>query len=301
MMPTSETLGIEFTHARRRAADFVSLMKPRILMMVLLTTFVGFYLGLRSTPSYAALLHVLIGTALAAGGTLALNQFLERDMDARMVRTRLRPLPAGRLQPTEALLFGVLVLVAGLLYLAILVNALSSGVAAAIAGSYLFLYTPLKRRTAFCTVVGAVPGALPPVIGWAAATGRLGIEAWVLFAIMFLWQLPHTLAIAMLYKADFARAGIRLLPVTDPDGKIAGRQIVCDCLVLLAVSLLPTLIGFAGPVYFVGALLLGLGCLGCGVAFALWRSVADVRRLLLASLMHLPALLLLMVLDRVPF
>ncbi|WP_337287944.1 heme o synthase [Candidatus Methylomirabilis sp.] len=301
MMLTSETVGAEFTRTYRRAADFVLLMKPGILTMVLLTTFVGFYLGLRSTPDYATLLHVLVGTALAAGGTLALNQFLERDTDARMVRTRLRPLPAGRLQPVEALLFGVSIAVAGLLYLAIWVNTLSSVVAIVIVGSYLFLYTPLKRRTAFCTVVGAVPGALPPVIGWAAATGRLGIEAWVLFAIMFLWQLPHTRAIAMLYKDDYARAGIRLLPVIDPGDNIAGRQIVFDCLVLLVVSLLPTLIGFAGPVYFLGALTLGIGVLGCAYTFTLWRSTTDVRRLLLVSLVHLPALLLLMVLDRVPF
>jgi protoheme IX farnesyltransferase len=276
-------------------------MKPRIVMMVLLTTFVGFYLGVSGTPDYAVLLQVLTGTALAAGGTLALNQFIERDIDARMVRTRLRPLPAGRLQPTEALLFGLLILVTGLLYLAISVNALSSVVAAVIVGSYLFLYTPLKRRTAFCTVVGAVPGALPPVIGWAAATGRLGIEAWVLFAIMFLWQLPHTLAIAMLYKDDYKRAGIRLLPMIDPDDRLTGCQIVCDCMVLLVVSLLPTLIGFAGPVYFVGALTLGIGLVVCGFAFTFWRSTTDVRRLRFASLVYLPALLLLMVLDRVPF
>lgn len=300
MMLTSEILGAECTRAGRRAADFVSLMKPGILIMVLLTTFVGFYLGLRSAPDYSGLLQVLVGTALAAGGTLALNQFLERDTDARMVRTRLRPLPAGRLQPTEALLFGVLISVAGLLYLAISVNTLSSVVAAVIVGSYLFLYTPLKRRTSFCSVVGAVPGALPPVIGWSAATGRLGIEAWVLFAIMFLWQLPHTRAIAMLHKDDYERAGIRLLPVIDPDGNIAGRQIVWDCLVLLVVSLLPTLIGFAGPVYFAGALGLGIGVLGCACAFTLWQSTTDVRRLLFVSLVHLPALLLLMVLDRGP-
>ena len=301
MMLTSDTLGAEFTRPCRRAADFVLLMKPRIVMMVLLTTFAGFYLGVSGTPDYAVLLQVLTGTALAAGGTLALNQFLERDIDARMVRTRLRPLPAGRLQPTEALLFGLLIVVTGLLYLAILVNAPSGVVAAVIVGSYLFLYTPLKRRTAFCTIVGAVPGALPPVIGWAAATGRLGIEAWVLFAIMFLWQLPHTLAIAMLHKDDYERAGIRLLPVIDPDGSIAGRQIVCGCLALLVVSLLPTLIGLAGPVYFVGALTLGIGLLGCGGAFTLWQSTTDVRRLVFASLVYLPALLLLMVLDRVPF
>lgn len=299
MLPSAAS-GAELTRVYRRVADFIVLMKPGILVMVLLTTLVGFYLGLGGPSNDAALLHVLIGTALAAGGTLALNQFLERDTDARMVRTRLRPLPAGRLQPAEALLFGSFISVAGLLYLALSVNTLSSVVAAVIVGSYLFLYTPLKRKTALCTVIGAISGALPPVIGWTAATGRLGVEAWVLFAIMFLWQLPHTRAIAMLYKVDYERAGIRLLSVIDPDDRMIGRRIVCDHMVLLAVSLLPTLIGFAGPVYFIGALTLGVGALGCACVFTRWRSTADVRRLFLASLVHLPALLLLMVLDRVP-
>lgn len=300
MMPTSATLGAEFARARGRAADFISVTKPRILMMVLLTTCAGFYLGSGSTPSYGMLWQVLTGTALAAGGTLALNQFLERDLDARMTRTQRRPLPAGRLQPAEAFLFGALLAVAGLLYLAVAVNIWSSAAAAATTGSYLFLYTPLKRQTALCVVVGAVPGALPPVIGWAAATGRLGIEAWVLFAILFVWQLPHTLAIAMLYKDDYTRAGIRLLPLIDPGDRLTRCQIVCDCLILLAVSLLPTLMGFTGPVYFVGALILGIGLLGCGIVLALRRSARDARQLVLASLVQLPALLLLMVLDRVP-
>jgi protoheme IX farnesyltransferase len=197
-------------------------------------------------------------------------------------------------------LFGVLLAGAGLLYLAVAVNAVSSTAAAVTSGSYLYLYTPMKRRTAWCVVVGAVPGALPPVIGWAAATGRLGIEAWVLFAILYVWQLPHTLAIAMQYRDDFTRAGIRLLPAIDPDDNMTRCQIVCDCLVLLAVSLLPTLIGFAGSLYFLGALALGIGMLGCGVTLARWRSATDARRLVLASLVYLPALLLLMVLDRVP-
>ncbi|MDE2060369.1 MAG: heme o synthase [candidate division NC10 bacterium] len=300
MMPTSHTLGAEFTRASRRAVDFVSLMKPRILLMVLLTTCAGFYLGSGSTPSYEILWQVLTGTALAAGGTLALNQFLERDLDARMARTRLRPLPASRLQPAEALLFGVLLAVAGLLYLAVAINTLSSVAAAVTVGSYLFVYTPMKRKTAWCVIVGAVPGALPPVIGWAAATGRLGIEAWVLFAILFVWQLPHTLAIALLYKDDYERAGIRLLPLIDPDDRLTSYQIVGNCLILLAVSLLPTLIGFSGPLYFLGALALGIGMVGCGVTLALRRSTADVRRLVFTSLVQLPVLFLLMVLDRIP-
>lgn len=300
MMPTSATLGAEFTRARGRAADCISLTKPRILMMVLLTACAGFYIGSGSTPNYGVLWQVLIGTALAAGGTLALNQFLERDLDGRMTRTQLRPLPAGRLHPAEALLFGVLLTVAGLLYLAVAVNTWSSVAAAVTAASYLFLYTPLKRKTALCVVVGAVPGALPPVIGWVAATGRLGMEAWVLFAILFLWQLPHTLAIAILYKDDYKRAGIRLLPLIDPDDTLTRCRIVCDCLILLAVSLLPTFMGFAGPFYSVGALMLGIGLLGCACVCTIRRSTADVKRLVFASLVQLPALFLLMVLDRVP-
>jgi protoheme IX farnesyltransferase len=300
MIPRTETLDIGTTRALRRAADFTALTKPRVVLMVLVTTFVGFYLGSR-TPDYLVMLHTLIGTALAAGGTLALNQFLEREIDAQMERTRLRPLPDGRLNPTEALTFGVAITVAGLMYLSLRVNPLSGLVAATIVTSYLFLYTPLKRKSALCSVVGAIPGALPPVIGWAAARGEIGPEAWILFAIMFLWQLPHTLAIGRLYRDDYARAGIRLLPVIDPDGRSTGRQIVSNCLALLAVGLLPTLSGFAGSVYFLGALGLGIGLLGCGIALALSQSTADARRLVFASLVYLPALLVLMALDRIPF
>src|SRR5574337_1391183 len=253
-MLTSHTLGVECVRARRRAADFVYLMKPRILMMVLLTTCAGFYLGSGSTPSYEMLWQVLTGTAFAAGGTLALNQFLERDLDARMARTRLRPLPSGRLQPAEVVLFGALLVVAGVLYLALSVNTVSGLVAAATAGSYLFLYTPMKRKTAWCIVVGAVPGALPPIIGWAAATGNLDIEAWMLFAILYVWQLPHTLAIAIQYRDDFARAGIRLLPASDPNDTMMRCRIVYGCLGVLAVSLLPTVVGFASSSYLLGAL-----------------------------------------------
>ncbi len=300
MIPTSYTLGADFTRASRRAADFVSLMKPRILLMVLLTILAGFYLGVRGTPDYVTLLQVLAGTALAAGGTLALNQFLERDLDARMTRTQLRPLPSGRLQPAEVLLFGVVLVLAGLLYLTIAINIVSGIAAAVTVGSYLLLYTPMKRKTAWCLVVGAVPGALPPVIGWVAATGRLDIEAWILFAILYVWQLPHTLAIAIQYREDFARTGIRLLPAIDPDDRMTRCRIICDCLVLLAVSLLPTIVGFAGSLYLLTALALGIGMLGCGIALARSRSAIDARRLVLASLVYLSALLLLLVLDRVP-
>jgi len=295
----TNTLDIAVTGGYRRALDFLELTKPRVSLMVLVTMFVGFYLGSEHGAGYLRLIESLIGTALAAGGTLALNQFLERRADALMARTRHRPLPDGRMQPTEALLFGVGLAAAGLLILALTVNALSALVTASIVGSYLFIYTPLKQRSSLCGMVGAVPGALPPVIGWTAATGSLSIEAWVLFAIMFLWQIPHTLAIARLYRDDFAKAGIRFLPVVESDGWTTGRQVITHSLALLVVSLLPTLLGLAGTVYFLAALLLGSGFLWYGIGLAISQSLAAARRLLLASLIYLPLLLVVMALDRV--
>ncbi|OGQ92051.1 MAG: protoheme IX farnesyltransferase [Deltaproteobacteria bacterium RIFOXYA2_FULL_55_11] len=295
----TNTLDIAFTGGYRRALDFLELTKPRVSLMVLVTMFVGFYLGSEHGAGYLRLIETLIGTALAAGGTLALNQFLERRADALMARTRHRPLPDGRMQPTEALLFGVGLVAAGLLILALTVNALSALVTASIVGSYLFIYTPLKQRSSLCGVVGAVPGALPPVIGWTAATGGLSIEAWVLFAIMFFWQIPHTLAIARLYRDDFAKAGIQFLPVIESDGWTTGRQIITHSLALLVVSLLPTLLGLAGTVYFLAALLLGSGFLWYGIGLAISQSLAAARRLLLASLIYLPLLLVVMALDRI--
>jgi protoheme IX farnesyltransferase len=285
----------------RRATDFFALTKPRMVLMILVTTCVGFYLGSSGVMDTLRLLHTLLGTALAAGGTLALNQFLEREVDAKMARTRLRPLPEGRLHPGEALAFGTIVAVAGLLYLGLTVNTVCGLVTAFTVVSYLFVYTPLKQRTSFCSVLGAIPGALPPVTGWVAVRGDFGSGAWVLFAILFLWQLPHSLAIGWLYRADYARAGIRLLPVIEPDGCSTGRQIVSNCLALLAVGLLPTLIGLTGLVYFLGALVLGTGLLVCGIVLAVSQSAADARRLVFASLVYLPALLVLMALNKVPF
>lgn len=297
----TDTLTIATDRTRRRAGDFVELTKPRIVVMVLITTFVGFYLGISGTADYLCLLHTLLGTALVAGGTLALNQVIEREADAKMERTKMRPLPDGRLQPTEALVFGALITIGGLLYLALLVNLLSTLVTAAIVVSYLFAYTPLKMKTSLCMVIGAVPGALPPVIGWAAVRGTLDLEAWVLFAIMFLWQMPHSLAIGWLYREDYARAGFRLLPVLDPQGKSTGRQIVTNCLALLTVGLLPTLIGFTGVVYFFSALALGGMFLWYGIALARSCSREAARRLLFASLIYLPVLLAVMAFDKTGF
>jgi len=266
--------------------------------MILVTTFVGYYLGSTGVPDYLRLVHTLVGIALAAGGTLALNQFLERDVDARMQRTRSRPLPDGRLQPAEALVFGIVTTLTGLAYLALTVGYLGALVSALTAVLYLFAYTPLKRVTPLCMVLGAIPGALPPVTGWVAARGEFGVGAGVLFSILFLWQLPHTLAIARLYREDYARAGIRVLPVVDPQGASTERQIVAGCLALHAVGLLPTLVGLAGPIYFFGALALGGVFLACGMAQAVAPSAVAARRLVLASVLYLPILLALMALDK---
>jgi protoheme IX farnesyltransferase len=298
---TSETLALDMSAARSRAADFLALTKPRVVVMVLLTAVVGYYLGSSGDIAYWRMVAMLIGTALAAGGTLALNQYIERDLDARMERTRLRPLPDGRLQPTEALLFGAIVTASGLLYLTVAVNTLSGLVTALTSASYLFLYTPLKQRTSLCSVVGAVPGALPPVTGWVAARGDIGIEACVLFGILFLWQLPHSLAIAWLYRADYARAGMQLLPVIEPDGRSTGRHIAANCVALFAVGMLPTLLGFAGTVYLAVASFLGVGLVVFGVDLARARTPQAARRLLFATLAYLPILLVAMALDKVPF
>ena len=297
----TETLVITSDRVRRRTLDYIELTKPRVVVMILVTTLVGFYLGSQGVPDYLCLVYTLIGTALAAGGTLALNQLIEREADAKMHRTRLRPLPDGRMQPLDALVFGALLTLGGLVYLTLTVNPLSALVTAAIVVSYLFAYTPLKKKTSLCSIVGAIPGALPPVIGWTAARETLNLEAWVLFTIMFLWQMPHSLAIGWLYRDDYARAGFRLLPVVDPDGKSTGRQIVSYCLALLAVGLLPTLIGFTGTTYFFCALALGSIFLWYGVILALSCSQAAARRLLFASLVYLPVLLAVMAFDKVPF
>jgi heme o synthase len=282
----------------RVASDLVALTKPRVVLMVLITTAVGYYVGLTGGPDYGRLVALLLGTALAAGGTLALNQYWERDVDARMARTRTRPLPEGRLTPLEALLFGAALTAAGLGVLALGAGWAPALTVAATFVLYVFAYTPLKLRTAFCTLVGAVPGALPPVAGWAAARDDLGLGAWVLFGILFLWQLPHTLAIAQLYREDYARAGVRLLPVIDAQGRATERQILGGTLALLAVSLLPTLIGLAGGVYFTGALVLGAAFVMMGAQQALAPSLVRARRVLLASLLYLPLLLALLAFDK---
>ena len=294
------TLPWPATAFRQRLADYLALTKPRVVAMVLVTTLVGFYLGADGAPSLRLMLHTLLGTALAAAGTLSLNQYMERDLDARMDRTRHRPLPDGRLTPIEALVLGLVLLVAGLCYLDAAAGMACALVTAAIAATYLLAYTPLKTRTSLCSLVGAVPGALPPVAGWAAVRGGVAPEAWVLFAIMYLWQIPHTLAIGRMYRDDYARAGIRVLAVVDGDGSSTAIQAVMNCLALLPVALLPTLLGMAGAIYFATALLLGLGFLWAAIGLARSRSLSDARRLLVVSLIYLPVLLATMALDKLP-
>ena len=219
MMSTTQTQGNDLSELSRRVSTFVELTKPRLVAMILITTFAGFYLASSDSLNWLQLVEVIIGTGLSAAGVLALNQYLERDLDAQMVRTCNRPLPDKRVEPTTALFFGVLLTVGGLAFTAFCVNSLSALAISAIVVTYLFVYTPLKQKSPLCTIAGAVPGALPPVIGWVAARGTINIEAWTLFAILFLWQLPHSLSIACIYRDEYAQAGFRLLPVVHPDGK----------------------------------------------------------------------------------
>ncbi len=279
--------------------DFIALTKPGLVLMLVLTTCVGFYLGSDGPVDWLRLLHTLAGTALAAGGTLALNQFMERDRDAMMRRTRKRPLPAGKLQPVQALGFGAVITAAGLVYLALVVNVLSCAVTALITATYLFLYTPLKHRTTLSTVFGAVPGALPPVTGWAAARNGLGPEAGVLFAILFLWQMPHALALAWLFREDYARAGFQLLPAVDPDGRFTSVQILINCLALTAFSLVPTIFGMAGVLYFYAAFAAGLGLLAFAIHLTVTRTQASARNLFFASLVFLLVQFSVMAYDKV--
>jgi protoheme IX farnesyltransferase len=284
-----------------RAALYVSLTKPRLVVLVLVTVAVGFLLGARGSAHPTILTAALLGTAMVAGGAGALNQWLERVRDGQMRRTANRALPSGKLSPTQALAFGASLACLGTLLLLFVCNGLAAAVALLTLGLYVLVYTPLKPLTSLNTAVGAIPGALPPVIGWAAATGRLGVEAWSLFLIVFLWQFPHFLAIAWIHRADYERAGFRMITGRDPTGTITGSHAVSYALVLVPAGLLPATVGLAGPVYFVGALFLGLYYLGEAVLF--WRDVADARarRLLRASFLYLPAILLLLLCNPMPY
>lgn len=280
-----------------RFGDFLELTKPRITFLVLITAAVGYAIGLNGSFDPAVFAALMAGTAFVSGGASALNQYAERETDALMQRTRRRPLPAGRVAPVHALAFGLLLSAAGLGLLAG-INGLTYFLGIAALGSYVLLYTPLKRITSLCTVVGAVPGAIPPLMGWTAARGSLDAAGWGLFAILFLWQLPHFLAIGWMYREDYARAGFPMLTVLDSDGRSTARQAMLYCAALLPVTVAAGVLSRAGVVYLGGAALLGLAFLAGSIRFARAKSIPAARRLFAISIVYLPALLALMVFDR---
>jgi protoheme IX farnesyltransferase len=286
---------------KSRVAVYCELVKARLTLLVLVTTLVGFYVGARGVLDWALMFHALAATALLACGAAALNQLVEREHDAKMRRTEGRPLPSGRLQPDAVLIFGGLCSMAGLIYLAVAVNLLTALLGAITLVSYVFVYTPLKRVTWLNTTIGAVPGALPPLMGWTAATNELTGAGWCLFAILFFWQIPHFLAIAWMYRDEYAKAGFVMLPCVDPNGERTAHQAVSHTLGLLLVSLCPVLFRLAGVVYFFGALLIGLAFLIAAFGFARQLSIPRARQLFFASIIYLPLLLGLMVMDKVKY
>jgi len=281
-----------------RLSDLKEMSKPGITLMVVLTAGLGFLLAGGEKFSFVLLVATLIGTGLVSAGASVLNQVLEREPDALMRRTANRPLPAGRMDPDTALLFGVTVAVAGLAELALAVNLMTALLGAAALTGYVFVYTPLKRITSLATIVGAVPGAIPPMMGWSAVRGQLDPAAWVLFGILFFWQMPHFLAIAWLCREDYARGGFPMLTVSDTTGSRTARQMILYGVALIPVSLLPSVLGLMGTLYFVCALILGLVYLGFSFGFERTRSTSGARWLMLSSILYLPAILLIMLLDR---
>jgi protoheme IX farnesyltransferase len=282
-----------------RLSDLAELTKPGITLMVVLTAGLGFLLAEEERISFLLLVHTLLGTGLVSAGASVLNQVIERETDALMRRTARRPLPAGRMHPDMALLFGVGLAVAGLVDLALGANLLTALLGAVALAGYVFVYTPLKRVSSLATVIGAIPGAIPPMMGWSAVRNDLDLAAWVLFGILFFWQMPHFLAIAWLCRDDYREAGFPMLTVSDPEGVRTARQVLLYGAALVPVSLMPSLLGLLGTVYFVGALALGLAYFGFGLGFARSRTTPGARWLMLASILYFPAVLLVMLLDRV--
>ena len=274
--------------------DYLELSKSRIVLMVLITTAAGFTIGAHSFDALA-LLNTLIGTALVAAGTNALNQYVERDLDAMMKRTRRRPLPAGRISATSALIYSIGVAIIGTLYLGVLVNWLTALLGALTLASYIFVYTPMKRVSPLCTVIGAIPGAIPPLMGWTAATGSIGLGGWIVFGVLFFWQLPHFMAISWLYRDDYGRAGFAMLSVLDENGKAVARQAILYSLALLAVSVAPYFFGMAGLVYLFTATLAGLWIVVASVMFMSDRSAGPARSLFMSSNIYLLTMMLLFV------
>jgi heme o synthase len=299
-----KTVAIESTQSGTRSArsgfirDLVELVKARLTLLVLLTTAVGFYLGADSPINFAALLHTVFGTAAAAAGAAALNQWWEYKLDALMRRTRLRPVPAGRMQPRDAVVLGAALSIFGVAYLAFVCNALSAALAAITIIIYIFAYTPLKRVSTFNTALGAVPGALPPMIGWAAARGTLNAGAWMLFAILFFWQLPHFFAIAWMYRDDYARAGFQMISSDDRTGERSASQSVFFCMLLFIVAGLPAFLGIATVFYLLAELVLGGVFIAVAMRFLKTRATSDARRLFITSIIYLPLLLGALVLGK---
>jgi protoheme IX farnesyltransferase len=283
---------------RRRGSDFAELVKARLTLLVLLTTAAGFYLGATGPINYIALFHAVFGTALAAAGAAALNQWWERRLDALMQRTKTRPIPAGRLLPRNAVIVGLVLAFAGVIYLARACNWLSASLAAATIVIYIFAYTPLKRITTTNTLVGAIPGALPPMIGWAAASGRLDPGAWSLFVILFFWQLPHFFAVAWMYREDYARAGFQMVSSGDETGARSASQSVFFCIVLLLVSGIPAFLGVVSSIYLAVELVLNGLFIFAAMRFLRTQAAADARKLFLASIIYLPLLLLALVVTK---
>lgn len=284
--------------AREKFAAYVELTKPRITFLVVLSSLAGFCMGSVGAIDSLLLLHLAIGIALLSSGIATLNQYLERETDGLMRRTMQRPLPAGKLTANSALWFGVVISLLATAYLAWFVNPLTAFWGLAAFGSYLFVYTPLKKHTTLCTFIGAFPGALPPLLGWTAARNEMGIEAVVLFAILFLWQFPHFHAISTMYREDYERGGIKMLPVVDREYKATAREIVIYAAILLPVSLLPTLLKMSGWIYFAAAIILGVMYLNAGITTARLKTPVQARKLLKTSVLYLPLLYLVMVLNR---
>jgi protoheme IX farnesyltransferase len=298
MQTTAATLNPAVVIDKSWLSVWADLVKARLTLLVLLTTGVGFYLGEQGPIAGWVMSQTLFGTALVAAGAAALNQWLEREYDARMRRTASRPLPSGRLQPATVVIFGGVCTVVGLLYLAVAVNLLTSVLGAVTSISYLFIYTPLKRVSWVNTLVGAIPGALPPVMGWTAARNDLTGEGWALFAILAFWQIPHFMAIAWLYREEYARAGFVMLPNVDADGSRTAYHAVGNTLALFVAGLCPFLLKLNGPFYLAVALILGAGYFWCAVRFARQLTARRARQLFLASIIYLPFLLVAMVCDK---
>ncbi len=298
-----DTLAVEINEPkiiglREKISAYAELTKPRIALLLVLTSSVGFYLGTAGTFEVVLFANSMIAITLLAFGVATLNQYWERNTDTLMERTAIRPLPTGRLSATEALVFGTTLCVCAEVYLLLAVNALTAFLGLVVIVGYVFVYTPLKTRTSASTAVGALPGALPPLMGWTAAANEISLGAWALFAMQFLWQFPHFFAIAWMYREEYAKAGILMLPVVEPEGKLTARQIVMFAIMLLPVSLAPFFLGLSGPIFLAGASLLGIWFLFASIQSARAKTKEKARRLLLVSIIYLPLLFILMVADK---